>query len=211
MLLIDTLSSKTICRMLGGAYDVASRSFPNLVRIETTNACNAKCIICPHKDLQRKIRQIDDDLFIRAIDECAENRCPEVHLHNFGEPLLDRSLADRVRYAKSKGIAKVKIFTNGSLLTRQRGRALIDAGLDEIKISFDGATREEFERIRYPLKYNASTQCRSLGEGARQGRIGSQNQGGLLQHNRQGGNDGLVGGNGRRVLVRKDPQLGRRP
>lgn len=154
MLVIDTLSSKTICRMLGGAYDVASRSFPSLVRIETTNACNAKCIICPHKDLQRKIRQIDDDLFIRAIDECAENRCPEVHLHNFGEPLLDRSLADRVRYAKSKEIAKVKIFTNGSLLTRQRGRALIDAGLDEIKISFDGATREEFERIRYPLKYN---------------------------------------------------------
>ncbi len=154
MSIVHTLVSKASCGVVGTVYDLVSGSFPAVVRIETTNACNAKCIICPHKNLSRTKKRMDEELFVRAVDECAANQCKEVHLHNFGEPLIDKSLAERVRYAKSKGIAKVKIFSNGSLLTRERGRGLIEAGLDEVKISFDGATREEFERIRHPLKFD---------------------------------------------------------
>ncbi len=154
MLTINTLSSKAACRMIGGVLDMGMGRFPNVVRIETTNACNAKCTICPHSCLQRSIKRMDDRLFTQIIDECAENRCGEVHLHNFGEPLMDKGLEDRVAYAKGKGLKKVKIFSNGSLLTSDRARGLIEAGLNEIKISFDGATREEFERIRTPLKFD---------------------------------------------------------
>ena len=132
----------------------ARRKFPPVVRIETTNACNARCIICPHRDLRRPIVCMDEKLYRRLIDECSAAGCREVHLHNFGEPLLDKQLEERIGYAKAKGIRKVKIFCNGSLLTADRAKGLIDAGLDEIKISFDGATREEFERIRPPLKFD---------------------------------------------------------
>jgi sulfatase maturation enzyme AslB (radical SAM superfamily) len=97
---------------------------------------------------------MDDALYTQLIDQCAAGGCRQVHLHNFGEPLLDKQLPERVAYAKQRGIAKVKIFSNGSLLTEDRARALIAAGLDEIKISFDGATREEFEGIRTPLKFD---------------------------------------------------------
>jgi MoaA/NifB/PqqE/SkfB family radical SAM enzyme len=97
---------------------------------------------------------MDDRLFEQLIDECARFGCKEVHLHNFGEPLLDKKLEQRVASAKQKGLKKVKIFSNGSLLSEKRAEALIDAGLDEIKISFDGATRQEFERIRTPLKFD---------------------------------------------------------
>ncbi len=146
--------SKTVCRGVGVLYDLALGPFPSVVRIETTNACNAKCIICPHSTIGRPIQHMDDRLFERIIDECAQFGCKEVHLHNFGEPLMDKKLETRVAHAKGKGLKKVKIFSNGSLLSRQRAEALIDAGLDEIKISFDGATREEFERIRTPLKFD---------------------------------------------------------
>jgi hypothetical protein len=161
---LSTLSSLTVCRTLGGVMDLALRPFPRLVRIETTNACNARCTICPHRDLRRPIQRMDDDLFTRIIDECAAEACREVHLHNFGEPLLDDRLADRVRYAKQRGIAKVKIFSNGSLLDERRSRALIEAGLDELKVSFDGATREEFERIRAPLQFDRVVEnlCRAV-------------------------------------------------
>ena len=98
---------------------------------------------------------MDEGTFRRIIDECAVERCREVHLHNFGEPLLDKNLENRVRYAKKAGIEKVKIFSNGALLTEKRAKGLIEAGLDEIKVSMDGATRDEFERIRVPLKYDA--------------------------------------------------------
>jgi len=151
---LQSILSKTVCRMVGGLYDLAAGPFPKVVRIETTNACNAKCIICPHGTIGRKIQHMDDDLFEQVIDECARHGCKEIHLHNFGEPLMDKKLESRVVHAKQKGLKKVKIFSNGSLLSPQRAEALIDAGLDEIKISFDGATREEFERIRTPLKFD---------------------------------------------------------
>ena len=151
---LNHLSSKAACRIIGTAYDLAAGSFPAVVRVETTNACNARCTICPHRRLKRPLHRMEDERFRQIIDECATGGCREVHLHNFGEPLLDRQLEERVRYAKKKGLGKIKIFSNGSLLTPERARGLIEAGLDEIKISFDGATREEFEQIRTPLKFD---------------------------------------------------------
>jgi len=151
---LSNVSSKAVCRIVGGAYDLWSGRFPALVRIETTNACNARCTICPHRELKRPIRRMEDGLFAMIVDQCAGAGCKEVHLHNFGEPLMDPQLEQRVRYAKQQGIGKVKIFSNGSLIDGRRARGLIEAGLDEIKISFDGATREEFECIRTPLKFD---------------------------------------------------------
>jgi hypothetical protein len=148
------LLSRTVCGLAGAAMNLARRRFPPVVRIETTNACNARCIICPHRDLRRATVRMEEGLYRRLIAECSRAGCREVHLHNFGEPLLDKQLEDRICYAKEKGIRKVKIFSNGSLLTPDRAAGLIRAGLDEVKISFDGATREEFERIRPPLKFD---------------------------------------------------------
>ncbi len=148
--------SKSLCKIVGFAYEKAfNLDFPDVVRIETTNACNAKCIICPHPSMSRPVKRIEDEMFYRIIDECSSHGCKEVHLHNFGEPLLDKRLEVFVTYAKNKGIKKVKIFSNGSILSEKRAVGLIEAGLDEIKISFDGANKEEFERIRVPLKFDA--------------------------------------------------------
>jgi hypothetical protein len=150
---LNNMLSKTVCRIGGGVFDLAQHAFPDVVRIETTNACNACCTICPRKDIRRRITRMDDGLYGRLIDECARFGCREIHLHNFGEPLMDKQLEDRVSQAKGKGIKKVKIFSNGSLLNCDRAKGLIEAGLDEIKISIDGATKEEFERIRVPLRF----------------------------------------------------------
>lgn len=149
-----TKLSKASCSLIGSMFDLALSQFPNTLRIETTNACNAKCVICPHQKMQRPVSYMDDALYNRIIDECSEYNCSSVHLHNFGEPLLDKQLSKRVRYAKKKGLKRVIIFSNGSLLTAYKANELIDAGLDEIKISFDGATKQEFEQIRLPLKFD---------------------------------------------------------
>ena len=103
----------------------------------------------------RAIKTMDDDIFKKVINECAKYNCGNVHLHNFGEPLLDKKIIQRIKYAKDKGLPRVKIFSNGSLLTTNMAEKLINAGLDEIKISFDGANKEEFEKIRYPLKFES--------------------------------------------------------
>ena len=49
-------------------------------------------------------------------------------MHNYGEPFLDRQLVEKVRYAKQKGITEVGMISNGSLITEEIARGMIDAG-----------------------------------------------------------------------------------
>ncbi|MBI4617440.1 MAG: SPASM domain-containing protein [Planctomycetes bacterium] len=129
--------------------------FPRTVRLESTSHCNAKCITCPHAFHERPQGIMSEELYLKILDECVREKVRKLHLHNFGEPLIDKMLPRRVELAKKRGIPSVKIISNGSLLSEERARALIEAGLDEIKVSFDGLSREVFERVRKPLKYEA--------------------------------------------------------
>lgn len=47
----SSLLSKICCRGVSGVLDAVSGGFPPVVRLETTNACNARCIICPHREM----------------------------------------------------------------------------------------------------------------------------------------------------------------
>ena len=49
-------------------------------------------------------------------------------MHNYGEPFVDRTLVEKVRYAKQKGIPQVGMISNGSLITEEAARGMIEAG-----------------------------------------------------------------------------------
>ncbi len=70
-----------------------------------------------------------------------------VVLHGLGEPLLNKDLPKMIRYLKERG-TYVLFNSNGILLNEKRGQALINAGLDEYRLSMDGATREMYARVR---------------------------------------------------------------
>jgi radical SAM protein with 4Fe4S-binding SPASM domain len=97
---------------------------------------------------------MDMALFRRIVDECAALGITHVRMHNYGEPFVDRALVEKVRYAKEKGIPQVGMISNGSLITEQAARGMIEAGLDAINISVDASGREVFERTRVGLKYD---------------------------------------------------------
>lgn len=138
-------------RLLGAA------PFPEIIHIENTNACNAKCVMCPRDELRRAVGVMPMPLFTQIIDECARRpEVKEVHLHGFGEATLDKQLTAKLRYAKSRGIRKTYFVTTGSLLTETMGRELIEGGLDAIKFSFYGATKETYERIHKQLTFETS-------------------------------------------------------
>lgn len=130
-------------------------SFPEIIHIENTNACNANCLICAREKMTRPVGFMDFSLFKRIIDECAVHRASirEVHLHGYGEPLLDRMIFEKIRYAKNKGIKNVYFVTNASLLNSATAGALISSGLDRIKFSFYGMTKETYEKIHVGLKF----------------------------------------------------------
>jgi radical SAM protein with 4Fe4S-binding SPASM domain len=88
------------------------------------------------------------------VDECATLGITHVRVHNYGEPFLDRQLVEKVRYAKARGIQEVGMISNGSLITEELARGMIEAGLDAINISVDASGKEVFERTRLNLDYD---------------------------------------------------------
>src|SRR5260370_39174215 len=63
------------------------------------------------------------------------------------EPMLVKNLARMVLYLKNRG-TYVLFNTNGTLLNERNGRALIAAGLDELRVSLDAANAQSFRAIR---------------------------------------------------------------
>lgn len=133
--------------------------FPLHLDIETTNICNLRCIMCFQSDEKWRKRQkfgfMKWKLFKKIIDEGAKYNLPSIKLNYRGEPLLHPKIVDMVKYAKKKGILEVQFNTNGTLLNEEKINELIDAGLDRIIFSFDGATKETYEKIRIGSNYES--------------------------------------------------------
>jgi len=75
--------------------------WPDIVQIESTNLCNAKCVFCPRDEMHRRQGVMDFELYRKVVDECAALGITHVRVHNYGEPFLDKTLVEKVRYAKS--------------------------------------------------------------------------------------------------------------
>lgn len=139
--------------LIAAGRDRAPR-LPEIVQIESTNICNARCVFCPRDQMHRRQGVMDEALFRKVVDDCAALGIRHVRLHNYGEPFVDRHLTDKIAYAKQKGIAEVGVISNGSLIDEQVARGVIEAGLDAINISVDASGREVFERTRVGLEYD---------------------------------------------------------
>ena len=131
--------------------------FPRRIHIENTNHCNARCIMCPRDKLTRSTGFIEWELFTKIIDEAASKwQVQEVHLHGFGEPFLDKTLFKKIRYAKDKGIRCTYLVTTAFVMRDHRIQDILEAGLDKLKVSFYGATRETYEKIHVDLSFEES-------------------------------------------------------
>ena len=146
--------AKPVRRLLLATGRDRAPILPEIVQIESTNICNAKCVFCPRDEMHRRQGVMSLDLFTKIVDECAELGITHVRVHNYGEPFIDRKLVEKVRYAKQKGIKEVGMISNGSLITEEVARAMIEAGLDAINISVDASGKDVFESTRIGLKYD---------------------------------------------------------
>lgn len=124
--------------------------FPDVIRIEPVGACNFRCVHCPTGIDPNGRRILSDEQFHRILDQWAQRRfVPRVVvLYHGGEPLIHNRLEHFIETLKNLGVQKTVITTNASLLTEDRSEKLVSAGLDELKVSFDGESREENDSIR---------------------------------------------------------------
>ncbi|MRR10287.1 radical SAM protein, partial [bacterium] len=118
------------------------------VYVEVTNRCNLNCRTCIRRSWDEPLGRMRAATFSALVDDLA--RLPEPPLLFFGgmgEPLAHPRIATMVAEARGRGL-RVELITNGTLLTAQRSRALLDAGLNRLWLSIDGATPQSYADVR---------------------------------------------------------------
>jgi radical SAM protein with 4Fe4S-binding SPASM domain len=125
---------------------------PVCLYLETTNRCNLLCTTCPRtfEELEPPA-DMSWQLFRSIVDQIPN--LSRAVLHGVGEPMLVKNLPRMVRYLKDRG-TYVLFNTNGTVLNEKNGRALIGAGLDELRVSFDAANAESYKAIRGKNYFN---------------------------------------------------------
>ncbi|HQK99939.1 MAG TPA: radical SAM protein [Smithellaceae bacterium] len=132
---------------------------PRGVQIQTIDACNGSCACCPKTGRSHKQPKdsMDEHLYIKVIDELSRiQSLKTVALMLQNEPLMDESLAERVRQARTRLRKSVRIYivTNGMLLSPSVAKDLFGAGLSHVEISLDALTEATFKRVRAGLDYD---------------------------------------------------------
>jgi MoaA/NifB/PqqE/SkfB family radical SAM enzyme len=130
------------------ALDVKNKKKPLSIDIEIAAICDLACPHCSREFLVTPDKLINFDLYKSIIDQAVKLEVPSVKLIWRGEPLLHPKVKELIQYAKESGIIEVIINTNGTNLNEKKAHELIDSGLDQLIYSFDGGTKETYEKMR---------------------------------------------------------------
>jgi len=132
-----------------GLYLLRSATQLAKLYIEPTNRCNLNCRTCVRNTWDdAALGTMSDTVFDRIIEGLAEfDPPPRVFFGGLGEPLLHPRITDMVRRIRDLG-SPVEIISNGVLLTPDLMEEMIDAGVEVIWVSIDGAHPESYTDVR---------------------------------------------------------------
>jgi len=122
------------------------------VRVETTNACNANCTICSRDKLSRPITTMSTNNFREIVAEAADMGAEVISPFGFGEPLIDKGIADKVHFCTDNNLDTF-LTTNSSLLDAKASTELMDAGLTHIRFSAHGFY-ENYNNVHRGLNFD---------------------------------------------------------
>ena len=129
-----------------------------LAEIEATNLCNTRCLHCPHEVMRRPRGMMASTTFetiVRQIREHVRGERFSLSFSGMGEPLLNPAIYQFIQHVSAD--AFTSFSTNGTLLTEQNVRRLIDAGLDVIYLSFNGDDADLYSRMMGGLSFEKVT------------------------------------------------------
>ncbi|RLC23352.1 MAG: 12,18-didecarboxysiroheme deacetylase [Deltaproteobacteria bacterium] len=131
-----------------------------------TRRCNLKCVHCyaRSEDISYD-NELTHEQSIAMMDDLARFGVP-VLLFSGGEPTVHPRLVEYAKYAVSKGMRAV-ISTNGTLITKEKAKALKEVGLSYVGISLDGLeeTHDKFRGVKgsYKKVMAAIENCQEAG------------------------------------------------
>ena len=127
---------------------------PKYIQMETVTKCNAKCPFCPQNEIVRDPAKMPTEMWQKIVDD---TRGWGITYRPFltNEPFVDNRMPEIVRYIKENDpTARVEFNTNGELMTEKLSRELLEAGVDIMRFSIDGFSRETYEPSRIGINYD---------------------------------------------------------
>jgi radical SAM protein with 4Fe4S-binding SPASM domain len=122
--------------------------YPVSISFEPTTSCNLRCPECPSglRAFTRPTGMLQKDFFTETIDDVYKELLYLIFYFQ-GEPYLNPSFLDMVKYASDKGIYTAT-STNAHYLTDDAAKKTVESGLDRLIISIDGTTQDSYEQYR---------------------------------------------------------------
>ncbi len=142
----------------GNGHNQAGENKPRLVFWEVTKGCNLRCIHCRASATELSSpSDLPTHTALGIIDQIAEAANPILVLSG-GEPLYRSDIFQLARYGTDKGL-RVALATNGTLVTKDVARMIVDSGVKRVSISLDGADAATHDTFRgIPGAFDAATQ-----------------------------------------------------
>lgn len=122
--------------------------YPISISFEPTTSCNLRCPECPSglRAFTRPTGMLEKDFFRQTIDQISPDLLYLIFYFQ-GEPYLNPSFLEMVKYASSKGIYTAT-STNAHYLNDKNAKATVESGLDRLIISIDGTSQEVYQQYR---------------------------------------------------------------
>ena len=120
---------------------------PRLVFWEVTKGCNLRCIHC--RATATELTSPTDLPTAKALDiitQISEFANPILVLSG-GEPLYRTDIFQLASFATERGL-RVALATNGTLVTKEIARKIVDSGVKRVSISLDGVNAETHDTFR---------------------------------------------------------------
>jgi len=120
---------------------------PFMVSYSITTRCNLKCKHCYSDSVdQAAPDELSTEEAFHLIDDLSKWGIGLLVIDG-GEPLYREDLLDIVKYASSKGI-QTGIGSNGTLIDKVMAKRMVEAGVQSVAISVDGADAQTHDSFR---------------------------------------------------------------
>jgi MoaA/NifB/PqqE/SkfB family radical SAM enzyme len=122
--------------------------YPKEVNFQMTNRCTLKCKMCNIWKLPKKGKEMSVKEMERVLDEVKNWKNTKYVSFVGGESLIRREeTLELIEYANSLGF-HTNLVSNATLLDYPTCEKLVEAGLERIALSLDGARKETHDFIR---------------------------------------------------------------
>jgi len=125
------------------------------LKLDMVNQCQLRCVMChfAHPDFQASDVVMGRELLEKVAAETFP-RSHDVVLSSSAEPLMAPALPRALELAREHGVPSFHFSTNALSMTEKIMKKIVEVQMPLLTVSCDGATKDTFERVRTPAKWD---------------------------------------------------------